>query len=284
MTRKLACLTLDMEPDYGDPDGNIRLLETSDYFERYTDIIKKHNAKVTMFTVTSLFKRYGEHFERLANHIPLEYAAHSHNHDPHNAASRNEVEKSTQVMKNINGKGPLGYRAPIGQITKDGLGHLLDNGYAYDASVYTSVRPGKFGYSNLHMPNSPYRITRGDESLLEFPFTSLSGVRIVFGLSYVKLLGWGVYSSLWRAFGLPNIALALSHPHDFYFDQLAGFHPASLEKLALLRNAQRAFDYYDKMVAELKRQGYEFMHMSELYNYMQNLDTLNNFPLENWRS
>ena len=283
MTRKLACLTLDMEPDYGDPNGNIRLLENPDYFERYTDIISKHNAKVTMFTVTSLFERFGENFERLDSQIPLEYAAHSYSHDPHNAASRDEVEKSAQVIKNVNGKGPLGYRAPIGQITKDGLGHLLDHGYVYDASVYTSVRPGKFGYSNLHMPNSPFWITRGDESLLEFPFTSLSGVRIVFGLSYVKLLGWRVYESLWRAFGLPDIALALSHPHDFYFDQLAEFHPVSLEKFALSRNTKHAFDYYDKMLAELKRQGYEFMHMSELYNYTKSLNTLHGFTLENWQ-
>ena len=283
MSQKLACLTLDMEPDYGDPDGNIRLLENPEYFERYTGIINKHGCKVTMFTVTSLFERFGREFAHLAECIPLEYAAHSYSHDPHNAASRDEVEKSMQVMANVNGGGAPGYRAPIGQITREGLGYLLDMGYAYDASVYTSFRPGKFGYSNLHMPNTPFRITRGDESLLEFPFTSLSRVRIVFGLSYVKLLGWGVYSSLWRAFGLPDIALALSHPHDFYFHKLAGFHPTSPEKLALSRNATRAFDYYDKIVGRLKQQGYEFMHMSELYNYTQGLNNIHLVALENWK-
>ena len=45
-----------MEPDYGDPDGNIRLLENPDFFERYTNTINKYNAKVTMFTVTSLMR------------------------------------------------------------------------------------------------------------------------------------------------------------------------------------------------------------------------------------
>ena len=154
MSRKLACLTLDMEPDYGDPDGHIRLLENPEHFERYTAILNKNNAKVTMFTVTSLFERFGEHFERLAKTIPLEYAAHSHIHDPNNGATRDEVEKSAQVIKGINGNAPLGYRAPYGQITKDGLGHLLDLNYDYDSSVYPSFRPGKFGYANLHMPNS----------------------------------------------------------------------------------------------------------------------------------
>jgi peptidoglycan/xylan/chitin deacetylase (PgdA/CDA1 family) len=283
MTRKIACLTLDMEPDYGDPEGHIRLLENQEYFERYTNIINKHSGKVTMFTVTSLFERFGEHFERLAKHIPLEYAAHSHTHDPANGATRDEVEKAARVVKKRNGNAPLGYRAPYGQITKEGLGYLLDTGYNYDASVYTSVRPGKFGYANLNIPNTPFRITRGDENLIEFPFTSLSGVRIVFGLSYVKLLGWGLYSLLWQIFGLPEIALALSHPHDFYFHKLEGFHPASLEKKALSRNATRAFDYYDKMIEKLKQQGYDLMHLSEIYDYAQSSVNLRQVMLENWK-
>jgi len=283
MKRKIACLTLDMEPDYGDPDGHIRLLEVPDFFERYTTIINKHNAKVTMFTVTSLFERFDGHFERLAEHIPLEYAAHSYSHDPRNAASRDEAAKSAQVLKRINGSGPLGYRAPFGQINREGLGYLLDLGYQYDASLYTSFRPGKFGYSNLNKPNAPFRITRGNESLIEFPFTSLSGVRIVFGLSYVKLLGWGIYSFLWRAFGLPDVALALSHPHDFYFHELAGFHPAGLEKLALYRNAKRAFDYFDKTVAGLKSQGYEFAFVSEVFEHLQSLPGLQELALADWK-
>jgi peptidoglycan/xylan/chitin deacetylase (PgdA/CDA1 family) len=283
MSRKIACLTLDMEPDYGDPDGHIRLLENPEYFERFVSIIQKHQAKVTMFTVTSLFDRFGEYFERLAKYIPLEYAAHSYSHDPYHAASRDEIEKSAQMLRRVDGNKPLGYRAPIGRMGKEGLNHLLDLGYQYDASVYTSVRPGKFGYANLHMPNSPFRITRGDESLIEFPFTSLSGVRIVFGLSYVKLLGWGLYSFLWRLFGLPEVALVLSHPHDFYFHQLAGFHPAGLEKFALSRNATHAFDYYDKMIAELNGKGYAFAFVSEVYKEIKPSQGLLEFYLADWK-
>ncbi len=283
MNRKIACLTLDMEPDYGDPQGRIRLLENQDYFDRYVSIIQKYNAKVTMFTVTSLFERFGSQFERLANRIPLEYAAHSHSHDPYNAASREEIEQSAQVIKQIKGNTLFGYRAPFGQITKEGLGHLMDFGYRYDASLYPSYRPGKLGYRNLDKPNTPFRIKRGNESLVEFPFTSLSGVRIVLALSYVKLLGWGLYASLWRTLGLPDITLVLSHPYDFYFHLVAGFHPAGLERLALSRNAERAFDYFDKMVAELRRQGYELVFVSEAYEYLQTLTGLREIPLADWK-
>lgn len=284
MKRKIACMTLDMELDYGDPEGRIRLLENSEYFERYIAIIQKYEAKVTMFTVTSLFEQFGSAFERLAKQIPIEYAAHSHSHDPSNAATREEVEKSAQVLnRQINGNLPHGYRAPFGQITKEGLGHLLDFGYHYDASMYSSYRPGKFGYRNLDMPNVPFRVTRGEESLLEFPFTSLSGVRIVFGLSFVKLFGWGVYSSLWRLFGLPDIVLALSHPYDFYFHEVEKFHPAGLERLALSRNAVRAFDYYERMIAGLKKQGYELVFVSEAFDYIQSNTDLQELALTDWK-
>ncbi|GAB4505226.1 MAG: hypothetical protein Fur0043_22210 [Anaerolineales bacterium] len=279
---KIACLTLDMEPDYGAPQGRIRLLENPEYFERYVSILRKHGGKVTMFTVTSLFERYGEHFRQLAGQIPLEYAAHSYSHDPQNADSREEIEASLHALRQFDAQCLPGYRAPIGQITSAGLERLLEAGFVYDASLYPSYRPGKYGYANLYMPNTPFRVTRGAQSLIEFPFTSLSGVRIVFGLSYVKLLGWGFYSRLWKSFGLPDIVLALSHPHDFYFHELTAYHPASLEKWAFSRHARHAFDYYDKMLAELRRQGYEFHFVSEAYHCAQSQPDLLEIPLTAW--
>lgn len=283
MQPKIACLTLDMEPDYGDPQGRVRLLENPQYFERYVAAIRKHGGKLTMFTVGSLFGRYGEQFRRLAGEIPLEFAAHSYSHDPGNADSRDEIEASLRALKGFAPNSLAGYRAPIGQITQAGVARLLDFGFAYDASLYPSFRPGKYGYSNLHMPNTPFRIARGSGSLVEFPFTSLSGIRIVFGLSYVKLLGWKLYAALWRSFGLPEIALALSHPHDFYFHDLAQFHPVGLERFALCRNAGRAFDYYDNMLGELVRQGYSFVFVSEAYRAVRQAPETLQVLLEDWK-
>ena len=282
MNRKLVCLTLDMEPDYGDPDRRIRLLDNQEYFDRYTGIIQKYNAKVTMFTVTSLFEGYGKKFELLSQTIPLEFSAHSHSHDPNNAASRDEIEKSINSFQRYTGHAPIGYRAPFGQIDKTGLQHLLNFGFRYDASIYTSFRPGKFGYSNMTKPNIPFRITQGDKQLIEFPFTSLSGIRIVFGLSYIKLLGWKLFSALWNIFGIPDIVLALSHPHDFYFHELEKFHSLSAEKIALSRNAKHAFTYFERMVRTLTMKGYEFVFVSEAYDYVQNMGGLREIPLTNW--
>lgn len=281
--KKLACITLDMEPDYGDPEKHIRLLENPAYFERYVSIINKYSAKVTMFTVTNLFEKFGDSFKNLEKQIPLEYSVHSHTHDPRNACSLDEVQNSKQAYTKFMGKPPLGYRAPIGRITKEGLGYLLDYDFAYDASVYPSIRPGEFGYSNLHMPNIPFVVKRNDgKSLIEFPFTSIEKIRVVFALSYAKLLGWLGYSTLLKLFGLPNIALLLSHPHDFYFAKIQNTTTKGAERIALSRNSSKAFDYFDRLVGFLAHQNYEFVFISELYEQSKQMQ-LQQFAWEEWK-
>ncbi|MBX3038144.1 MAG: polysaccharide deacetylase family protein [Anaerolineales bacterium] len=281
--KKLACITLDMEPDYGDSEKRIRLLENSEYFEQYVSIINRYDAKVTMFTVTNLFEKYGNVLGNLATRIPLEYSVHSHTHNPHNACSLEEVQNSKQAYTKFTGKIPIGYRAPIGRIDKAGLGHLLDNDFMYDASVYPSIRPGKFGYSNLHMPNIPFRVTRSDgKSLIEFPFTAIEKIRIIFALSYAKLFGWGIYSLLLKMFGLPNHVLLLSHPHDFYFASIPNSTVTGAEKIALSRNSVKAFDYFEKMIQFLAKQKYEFVFISELHQQVAQMP-LTEVAWENWK-
>jgi hypothetical protein len=280
---KPACVTLDMEPDYGDPEKRIRLLENPEFLERYISIVNKYHAKVTMFTVTNLFERYGGDFTKLAARIPLEFSVHSHTHDPYNACSLEEVRASQEAYRKFTGAPPIGYRAPIGRIDKDGLGHLLDHGFEYDASVYPSVRPGEFGYANLHMPNVPFRVKRVDgSSLVEFPFTAIDRIRIVFALSYAKLLGWGMYSLLLRLFGLPNATLLLSHPHDFYFASIPNNTTKGLEHAALSRNSSRAFDYFENMLDTLSKQGYEFVFISELHKQVKDMN-LQTIRWEDWK-
>lgn len=281
--KKTACVTLDMEPDYGDPQRKIRLLENADYFERYVSIVNQYNAKVTMFTVTSLFASHGELFRRLAARIPLEFSVHSHTHDPHNACALEEVRNSQKAYEDFTGSKPLGYRAPIGRIDKAGLGHLLDHGFAYDASVYPSIRPGRFGYNNLHMPNVPFRVTRSDgKALVEFPFTSIEKIRVVFALSYAKLFGWGAYSLLLNLFGLPDTALLLSHPYDFYFGRIPNSSIRGVERLALARNTAREFAIFEKMLAHLQKRGYAFAHLSELHAQVRE-NALETFSVAEWK-
>lgn len=281
--QKFACITLDMEPDYGDPERRVRLLEDMDLRGRFADIVNRFGGRVTTFTVTSLFESLAGPLRELAECLPLEFSAHSHTHDPENGASRYEVESAREAFQKFAGRPPLGYRAPIGRIDRAGLSHLMDLGYGYDASVYTSVRPGKFGYFNLHMPNTPFWITRnGEERLLEFPFTSISTVRVPFALSYAKLLGWGVYSALLQTFGLPDVALLLMHPYDLY-TRLAAKEGPLVEKFALTRNDQHAFEYFESLLEFLKGRGYQFLFLSEAYELLRREGGQPRRAWEGWR-
>jgi len=194
--RKIACITLDVESDFLDPSGRIRLFEDDALFNRYVNILKKNDVKITAFLVTSLISKHGDSYRRLQDQIPIEFAVHSHMHDMQNPCSRADIEEAFRTFRAFTGQNPSGYRAPVGQITREGLQTLFDLGFRYDSSIYPSYRPGRLGYNNLHLPVEPFRVRHEAQSIIEIPFATLHGVRLVFSLSYVKL------------FGLDNVQLA----------------------------------------------------------------------------
>jgi peptidoglycan/xylan/chitin deacetylase (PgdA/CDA1 family) len=263
VSRRVACLTLDVESDFNDPDGRILLFEDDALLERYARIVREHGVKVTAFLVTSLLDRYGDRYRRLAELVPVEFAIHSHAHDLDDPCSRADIETAVSAFRAFAGTDPAGYRAPVGQITREGLETLLDLGFRYDSSIYPSYRPGSVGYNNLHLPVAPFRVTRGTDSILEVPFACLSRVRLVFSLSYVKLFGWRTYDLLLRACPLPDQLAVLSHPYDHYFhllpEDISGW-----EKPFLNRNARSAFDLLERMLVYLRASGYEFELLGEL--------------------
>lgn len=282
MKRKLAAITIDIEPDYANTKGDIRLFDEPALFERFVDIVKRNNIKVTGFLVTSILGRYGESVRKLAREIPIEFGLHSHHHNTETSGNRDEIELCARTFRQFFGHDALGYRAPIGAMTRDGLNNLMDLGFRYDASVFPSVRPGKNGYINLHMPNVPFRVTRGNDFIIEFPFTALNGLRLQYGLGWVKLLGLPLYWWVERVFRLPYAAVFTMHPHDLYPPHITDGVTA-LEKAALLRNSARGFEYFEATLAHLKKNNYEFVHMSELCDYVQTLSNVRKMPIEQWR-
>ena len=278
MTRKIACITLDVEADFFDPEGHIRLFDNAELLDRYVSIIQSRGIKVTAFLVTSLLDRYGAAFKKLRDRIPLEFAIHSHAHDSTTPCSPSDIEASVAAFRQFTGQNPTGYRAPFGHITREGLDTLLELGFRYDSSIFPSIRPGRFGYNNLHLPPSPFKITNGERSILELPFASLPGVRLIFSLSYVKLFGWRAYQILLKPFRLGDQIVILSHPHDFYFHLLEA-NVRAPEKPLLQRNARQAFELFEHMLRYLCNAGYEFEFLSTLCDSLKT-QTLPQIPIE----
>ncbi len=263
MTRKIACLTLDVESDFHDPNGRIRLFDDEALLNKYVSIIEENGVKVTAFLVTSLLDKYGADYKKLAERIPVEFAVHSHAHDMQNPCSRADIETAVRVFREFAGVNPIGYRAPVGQITREGMDTLIDLGFRYDSSIYPSVRPGRPGYNNLHLPVAPFKVTREAKSIVEIPFACLSGARLVFSLSYVKLFGWKTYEVLMKFFPLPEQIAVLTHPYDHYF-HLVSEGVTAWEKPFMQRNARSAFELLERMIHFLHNAGYKFEFMSGL--------------------
>ncbi len=278
MSRKIACLTLDVEADFLDPTGRIRLFEDEALFERFVSVLRPRKAKLTAFLVTSLLPKHGADYRRLAGQVPVEFAIHSHAHNMQNPCTRGDIEQSVRAFHDFTGANPLGYRAPVGHITREGLETLMDLGLRYDSSIYPSARPGRHGYNHLHLPVTPFRVRQGERSIIEVPFASLSGIRLNFSLSYVKLFGWKTYGLLLKAFPLPDQVAVLSHPHDYYFHLLKDDVTAP-EKLLLMRNARGAFDLLEKMLDHLVQAGYQFEFLGGLCEELE-LESLREIPLD----
>src|SRR6202142_4062563 len=266
--QKIAFITLDVESDFHDPTGRIRLFEEDALFNRYVNIIKKHGVKVTAFLVTSLIQKHGDSYRRLQEQIPVEFAIHSHLHDMQNPCSRADIEEAFHTFRAFTGINPNGYRAPVGQITREGLQTLFDLGFRYDSSIYPSYRPGRLGYNNLHLPVEPFRVRHEAQAIIEIPFATLHGLRLVFSLSYVKLFGWTTYDWLMKIFPPPNQMAVLSHPYDHYFHLLPETTDG-WEKPLMQRNAESAFELLEKMIIFLHKAGYEFEYMSGLCDYLE---------------
>jgi hypothetical protein len=282
MPRKFLCITIDIEADYANTQGHTRLFEEPALLDLYIGLIKRTGVKVTGFLVTSILSRYGEGIRRLEREIPIEFALHSHHHNTETSGERGEIELAQKTFRDFFGRDAIGYRAPIGAITREGMANLMDLGFRYDASVFASIRPGKNGYWNTHMPIEPFRVTRGNESILELPFPALPTVRLNFGLPWIKLYGLGLSALLMRLFPPPYVIAFTTHAHDLYAPLLSDGVTA-LEKRALLRNSERGFDILETMIERFRAAGYEFAFMSKICDYVELLPNLPSMPLAEWR-
>jgi len=281
MRKRIACITLDIEPDLRDPQRRVRMLEDAALLERYVAIIQAHQVKVTGFLVTSLIEPYGRELEQLSRRIPIEFAVHSHDHDTRRACSREQVERAMAAHEAFWGSAPLGYRAPNGLLNPAGVGYLMDCGFQYDSSIVPSVRLDEHAYWNLRFPREPFRFARGRQSLVELPCACLRGVRLGLSLSYAKVLGLRFYRLLAAFFPLPSAVVLGSHPYDFYVSLIAQYLKG-WKKHAHLSNAQQASRIFEQIIDMLRQQGYEFAYMSDLNHYVREMPDVPSIPLQEW--
>ena len=139
-------------------------------------------------------------------------------------AFRDDVRRSKHVLEDLAGKPVRGYRAPSFSITRQSLWALdvlLEEGYAYDASVFP-VHHDRYGIPDA--PRHSYTLTRAAGTLQEVPPSTVhvAGQNLaVAGGGYFRLLPYG-----WTRAGLRRLnrheqrsAIFYLHPWEIDTEQ-----------------------------------------------------------------
>lgn len=232
--------------------------------DHFLSTLSSYGVKVTVFTVGEIFELFPDVI-KVFEKYNCEFEAHSYSHNFNIPDSESEIIKSKMSYYKYFKKYPTGYRAPRGKITDSGINFLSRHGFLYDSSLVPSYFPNPFKYLFKNREIHYYH----DSSILEIPFTSLSPLRFTLSISYIKLLGLYYYLKL----SLPDIVCFGSHMHDFIINDNSFNKLPMIWKFIYSRNKYQGSDLCLKYMEHVRRQGYKFCFMSDIYNLHKNLIT-----------
>lgn len=151
--------------------------------DQLLELLARHDAIGTFFTVGWLAERKPALVRRIADQ-GHEIASHSWWHRRVTSLTpdefRDDVRRCRTTLEQAAGRPVLGFRAPSFSIVPGAewaFDVLVEEGYAYDSSIFPIRRPG-YGYPGA--PVVPYEIRRPAGTLLELPMatTTIAGVRL----------------------------------------------------------------------------------------------------------
>ena len=251
-----AYITIDLEQDFG---GWVPLNYSAWQEEKivaFLTILKAYNAPLTAFVVARALREQKKKINRFIAY-KTEFHLHSYSHDRKNPDSLSEITKGLKAYKDFFGKRPIGYRAPEGRISTEGLQRLSKKGFVFDASVFPSFWPH---VRYLRFGREPHKLANG---ILEIPFTTITPFRLIFSLSWVKLLGWPLYRRILSVSRLPTIIIFNVHLHDLWPVPTSSQLPF-LWRCMYSRNANNGFVIFENVLRFLQQKGYDFSTVGKI--------------------
>jgi hypothetical protein len=258
LNKKYACITLDVEEDYGDRINEFNIYKDSfDKIEELKSLYDSLEVPVSAFITTNILDKdnMAEAIKWLAN----DYHCHSHSHNTQSFDSKNEITTCFSKFKEHFGYEPLGYRAPKGVLYPGDIQLLTNAGFLFSSSLFPSIRIGTF--NNLKSPQAPFNY---DTGLLEIPLAVVNKIRLIVSLSYQKLLGSSLSHGLYKTFGLPNIVVYDSHLHDYIISEKSFAQLPAFMKSVYSVNKYSGKQILIDFVNYLKTEGYSFITMTDL--------------------
>jgi len=179
----LNALTVDLEDWYhvcgtADNDDHHKWTEYESRVKRNTDtvlsLLRRYNARATFFVLGYIAEKEPELIKtihREGHEIAIHGYYHQRISDVTRAAFEEDIQKSIEVVANVTGERPLGYRAPEWSIRKEtlwALDVLRKSGIMYDSSMVPLTKMGDRGFRLF-----PHTLKTSYGDIWEFPLTTL---------------------------------------------------------------------------------------------------------------
>ncbi len=263
MARSFA-FTLDLESDYASllPSVRNRILEQPERVKAVLSALGEKGIRGTAFVVGQVIESYPRIIDVFQEH-QWEFELHSYSHDTARPDTVDEIARGREAFVRRFGRDPVGYRAPQGRISNEGIARLADAGFHYDTSVFPSYFPDPLRY--IAMPRAPhFRKAPGGRRLLEVPMTTVTPLRLTLSTSYIKLLGPSFYRAAIGVFGLPEVVCFDSHLHDFILEPESYRELRPFWKFVYGRHRDHGLSITLDLLDQVRERGYEFRYLSEV--------------------
>ena len=165
--------------------------------QKLLKLFKKHNINTTFFITGNIAQDNDWIVKKISNY-GHEVACHGLTHRKNEFLlpemnQRNSIEKATQIIEEINGTAPTGFRAPCLRANETTIKILEEYEYVYDSSVLPSLIPGYYGSPGAPLKPyypSPFSLNkRGSHKLLEIPVSINPFIPIPLSAAWMRNLG-----------------------------------------------------------------------------------------------
>lgn len=245
----------DLPREYG---AEISLIEgvkvSAEGLKRVLKMLDETGVKATFF-VTGNFARSKPELVKQIVKEGHEVACHGVDHfEP----LPSDVKESKKIVEKVAGVKVVGYRQP--RMFEINYEELKRCGYLYDSSVNPAWIPGR--YNHLDVPRKPF-VKKG---VLEIPTSVATGVRVPLFWLALHLFPVRVYLSLARM-SLKKTGYLATYFHPWEFARIREY---KVPKYIIYNSGEKLVGRLKRVIARLKKDGYEFVTYAEYYKTCYN--------------
>lgn len=244
-----------------------RRVNIEDGIDKLLNVFEEHELKATFFVTGEMAQKHPEKIKTVTKG-GHEVACHGLYHEKNECLLRMEeqsarIEKAMNIIENVTGQKPLGFRAPCLRANKTTLQILSVMRCLYDSSFLPMFIPGYYG--SLSFKLKPHYVLFNSRKILEIPVSTNPIVPLPLSASWMRNLGLP-----WIKFGVKRL-FSLGCPVMFYI------HPRDVLLLPLTQGVpwhvyrnvgNRSLKMLDELLSYVEKLGGETLRAIDLASEM----------------